>query len=104
MNRALNPLHTLSQEEQVSLAGANWFHVQSETEIWPLERVHICTMHCENRIVEKLVHLHIATKCWPMLPTAANRCQPLPTAANCCQHPANRCQLLSTAATRCLYC
>lgn len=26
----------------------------------PLERVHLCTMHAENRLLEKLVHLHVA--------------------------------------------
>jgi len=31
----------------------------------PLSRTHICTMHCENRVVEKLVHLHIC-KIWNM--------------------------------------
>lgn len=31
----------------------------------PLERIHICTMHGENRVVEKLVHLHIC-KVWNM--------------------------------------
>lgn len=35
----------------------------------PLERTHICTMHCENRMVEKLAHLHIC-KIWNMPDTA----------------------------------
>lgn len=26
----------------------------------PLSRVHICTMHAENRLIEKIIHLHIS--------------------------------------------
>jgi hypothetical protein len=38
----------------------------------PLERIHICTMHGENRIVEKLVHLHIV-RVWNMKEGAQRR-------------------------------
>jgi len=36
----------------------------------PLSRTHICSMHGENRVVEKLVHLHIC-KIWNMQDEAA---------------------------------
>jgi hypothetical protein len=37
----------------------------------PLSRTHICTMHAENRVVEKLVHLHIC-KVYNMPSTTAS--------------------------------